>query len=232
MTEGFLVDYAKTTHVVVTPSASQKETPQASDKTWVQLAPQDEAAVRFIVDLHNKNSDPNSPIDYIRPATYSFDWPIREAQLNRLQDLGLVEVKTYIRPASGQPDENVRQINILPTGMDLIRTKIIQHTVTTTTTDREILPDFEVREKRRNFLRTERGFGIMNSTLDDFLDAVKYHVMVVRSGHLNKKELAAHRIWLERALEFRGADIPTELKTEARDVRNTAFVWQRKRPKS
>jgi hypothetical protein len=210
-----------------------EETEQVADKSYDEKY--DQACIQFMLDKQANLSDPSSSTFYVREkATPPLMFKHVDEPLRRLETLRLVKVGIYNRPWTG-PDPRIRQVEILPAGMELIRAKVTERTVTTTTTTERItepIPDeedsYQYREKKREFTRTERGFGIMHSALDDFLFSMKSKIMKLRRGDLPRRDFKALQIWLDKALEFRGSEVPPDLKAEAQDCVNLPLPGKRR----
>jgi hypothetical protein len=133
-----------------------------------------------MVQEHSKVSDQSSSIFYVRMGNYvPFVCKRIEAQLKRLEELEYCKVTEYIRPSTGQADQSIRQVNILPAGMEPIRAKITEQTVATTEKIMEFLPEdgeYSTPQKRRQFPRTERGYAIMNATPDALASYIRCHI--------------------------------------------------------
>jgi hypothetical protein len=205
---------------------------KVNDKDSGRFQPEDQAAISFLIELHSKKSDPSSPIDYVRPASYSFDWLVIEKKLNRLEALGLLKIGPYIVPHTGQANSDVVQLNLTPPGMQLVRAKVTQTTTTnqTTVTRTEIEPNipFAGRERHRNFMRTERGAAITAASVDALISDVRSHIQGIKDAP-DKAKFRTHQIWLRYELLWRSHDIPEELRHEAEDCRDLAFTARRKR---
>jgi hypothetical protein len=100
--------------------------------------------------------------------------------------LEYVNLIPYIRPFDTKPVPGRLQVNILQLGMALIHAKVTERTVTTTTTTTEKitepLPVEETpqeHEKKRLFLRTDRGNFILNACPEALISDVKSHIKAI-----------------------------------------------------
>jgi len=192
----------------------------------------DASCIQFLSEEHSKKSDPSETTLYLRTNRRPLFEQIDQPKLKRLEELGWIKMRDYIRPAIGEADRSVRQVDILPGGMEAIQQyRISQRTVTTTTTETRIEPvEPEISgEKQRQFWRTERGHFITTAPLDSLLSDVKSHVQAIRNANLPIKDRKAHQIWLRLELLSRGNLMPEPLRHEAEDCRDLPLVTRCKK---
>lgn len=187
----------------------------------------DASCVQFMAEEQSKLSDPSQPVFYVRTSRYlPFVWRLVEAQLKRLEELEYCKVTEYIRPSTGQADPRIKQVNILPAGMQRLHTRTIEQTTVTTTKVTQTVPladEYWTPQRKRNFSRTDRGNAILTMAPEALISDIKSHIKAILNPNVEKAEMRAHQFWLRYELTWRWRDIPDALRVEAEDCRDLPF---------
>jgi hypothetical protein len=172
-----------------------------------------EQCVQFMLNEQSKMSDQSESVFYIRWKDYDPCTRMQvQSHLRNLKQLGYVNMIPYIRPFDTKPVPGRLQVNILQPGMALIQAKVTERTVTTTTTATEKITEpllvEETRqesERKRQFMRTERGYTIMTAT--NLQDLVNFHVMRRTEPGATVGDKKSARIWLDYIIQWRRKDL-------------------------
>jgi hypothetical protein len=198
-----------------------------------EVAEKDSEAYTLLQTLQAKHS-PGSNTFYLRRNDYTekrfLDLDLEKLRL--LENEGILKMSEYVR--QGTVDPNVMQLDLLPKGQEVLKSRT---TVTRTeTTIQETFepveePAWKANKRFRDFVRTERGNAITTASPAALESTVRGHIQAIRSGTIPRKDMKSHQMWLMYCLLWRWDEIPEQLRHEAEDCRDLPLITRRSRSK-
>jgi hypothetical protein len=193
-------------------------------------------AYELLYSLQSKASSPDETKFYLPLTNYPHKrlWELDLEKVKFLEGEGILKMQDYFRPFTGAVDPNIKELNLLPKGQEHLKTRTtITRTETKTETTiqqtiQEEEPAWKVNKRYRNFVRTERGYGIVTSSPAGLASTIQGHINVLRLGNISRAEWKHRQIDLMYALLYRYDDISEPLRHEAEDYRDLPFTRKSK----